>query len=60
MFWQNVELIREYVAVLCTAVWNLEATASLGIRWLNVPVIASEPFSMLKNSKKNAYFRCNI
>ena len=26
----------------------LEAIASLGIRWLNVPVIASEPFSKLK------------
>ena len=28
----------------------LEAVASLGIRWLNVPVIASELFSKLKNS----------
>ena len=47
-----MEIIREYVAVMCTAVSILEAVASLGTRWLNVPVIASEIFSMLKNSKK--------
>ena len=48
LFWQNVEWIREYVAAICSAVSILEAIASLGIQLLNVPVIASEPFSKLK------------
>ena len=48
MYWQKVEVFREYVAAVRSAVWILEAVASLGIRWLNVPVIASEPFSKLK------------
>ena len=47
LYWQNLEIIREYVTATCTAVWNLEATASLGTSWLNVPVIASELFSSL-------------
>ena len=52
MYWQNLEIIREYVTATCTAVWNLEATASLGTRWLNAAVIASELFSSLKIHRK--------
>ena len=48
LFWQKVEIIREYVTAICSAVWILEAMASLGIHWLNVPVIAIELFSKLK------------
>ena len=29
MYWQNVERLRENVAVMCTAVWILEVVASL-------------------------------
>ena len=47
-----MEIIREYVAVMCTAVSILEAVASLGTRWLNVPVIASELVSKLKYLKE--------
>ena len=47
MYWQKVEVFREYVAAVRSAVWILEAVASLGIRWLNVPVIAIELFSSL-------------
>ena len=40
-----MEIIQEYVAVIFKAVSILEVIVSLGTRWLNVPVIASELFS---------------
>ena len=58
MYWQNVERLRENVAVMCTAVWILEAVASLGTRWLTVPVIASD-FTMFQFfQRKMLNFRC--
>ena len=36
---------QEHAAVICKAVSILEAVASLGTRWWNVPVIASDLFS---------------
>ena len=35
-------MFREYAMAICTAVSILEAIASLGTRWVNVPVIANE------------------
>ena len=53
VFWQNVEMFGEFLAVICTAVSILEAIASLGIQLLNVPVIGSEPFQSLKYKRKS-------
>ena len=53
VFWQNVEMFGEFLAVICTAVSILEAIASLGIQLLNEPVIGSEPFQSLKYKRKS-------
>ena len=56
LFWQKVEIIREYVTAICSAVWILEAMASLGTCWLNVHVIASD-FSKFKLFKGKCQFQ---
>ena len=48
-----MEVFREFVAAICTAVSILEVIASLGIQLLNVPVIGSEYFQSLKFKRKS-------